>query len=81
MHSVTLRAHFDGQQILLSWKPFDVEPSSKPKVITSPTNEADDERESWLLLSRRRLEDAYAEDEPEYSLDLIKEANPEYERR
>jgi hypothetical protein len=30
-------------------------------------------------LSSKRLENAYGLDEIEYSLDLIKEANPEYE--
>jgi hypothetical protein len=37
------------------------------------------EREEWLSLSRKRLEDAYETNEIEYSLDLIKEVNPEYE--
>ena len=39
------------------------------------------ERESWLQLSGRRLEEAYGDHEEEYMLDLIKEANPEYEGR
>jgi hypothetical protein len=33
------------------------------------------------LLSERGLSEAFGEDEPEYSLDLIKESNPVYERR
>jgi hypothetical protein len=33
------------------------------------------------LLAQGSLERAFGEDEPEYSLDLIKELNPEYERR
>lgn len=39
----------------------------------------DDERETWALLSMRGLEGAYSKDEVEYSLDLIKKPNPEYE--
>jgi hypothetical protein len=48
----------------------------------TPNYSADDgEREDWALLSQQALENAYAEDEPDYSLDAIKEPNPEYERR
>ena len=36
------------------------------------------EREDWLLLSSQRLMEAYGEDEPEYTLDMIKEWNPSY---
>lgn len=43
--------------------------------------EHDSEHEGWLILSGQRLEDAYGEDEPEYSLDLLKEVNPYYETR
>jgi hypothetical protein len=32
-----------------------------------------------MNLSGKRLENAYSSDEIEYSLDLIKEVNPEYE--
>ncbi|MDI6792129.1 MAG: hypothetical protein QME81_04590 [bacterium] len=41
----------------------------------------DNEHGAWLRLSGQRLEDAYGEDEPEYSLDLLKEVNPDYEAR
>ncbi|HEV2764915.1 MAG TPA: hypothetical protein VGV38_18175 [Pyrinomonadaceae bacterium] len=40
-----------------------------------------EEREGWPRLSAERLADAYGEDEPECSLDLIKEPNPEYDGR
>jgi len=40
-----------------------------------------DEREDWLQTSLKGLENAYDEDEIEYSLDLIKEPNPDYEGR
>ena len=43
--------------------------------------EDDPDREDWARLSARALEDAYGDDEPEYSLDLIKRPNPEYEGR
>jgi len=39
------------------------------------------EQSDLAFLSGRSLAEAYGPDEPEYSLDLIKEPNPEYERR
>jgi bifunctional DNA-binding transcriptional regulator/antitoxin component of YhaV-PrlF toxin-antitoxin module len=41
----------------------------------------DNEREDWRLLALNALERAYGDNEPEYTSDLIKEPNPEYERR
>jgi len=38
-------------------------------------------REAWLRLSGKGLEGAYSDVEEEYSLDSIKEANPEYAGR
>ncbi|MCI0397961.1 MAG: hypothetical protein L0332_16995 [Chloroflexi bacterium] len=38
------------------------------------------EREIWLHFSASQLSYAYGENEPDYSLDLIKEPNPKYER-
>jgi predicted RNase H-like HicB family nuclease len=35
----------------------------------------DEEREDWARLSLEILAEAYRDDEPEYSLELIKEAN------
>jgi hypothetical protein len=43
--------------------------------------ETDEEREDWALFSSLGLEGAFGSDEPEYSLDLIKEPNPDYEGR
>ena len=39
----------------------------------------DKEREDWVRLALECLAQAYCDDEPEYSSDLIKEKNPEYE--
>lgn len=41
--------------------------------------QADDERRDWLLLSQQGLARAYSEDEPEYTLDMLQEVNPEYD--
>jgi hypothetical protein len=79
MDTITLRAHFDGKQILLD-EPFELEPNAK-LIITVLPNSSGEEREDWALISFESLAQAYGDDEPEYSLDLIKEANPEYEGR
>jgi len=49
--------------------------------IISVSPESDAEREDWTRLSLESLARAYSDDEPEYSLDLIEEANPAYEGR
>jgi len=77
METVNLRAHFDGEQILLD-EPFELEPNTELMVTILPKS-LDDEREDWARLALESLERAYGDNEPEYSLDLIKEANPEYE--
>ena len=80
MAVVSLPAHFDGERICLD-EPFDLEPDAKLIVTILPRQGPDNEHESWLLLSAQRLEDAYGENEPEYSSDLLKEVNPNYEAR
>ncbi|HSF32671.1 MAG TPA: hypothetical protein VLK82_19635 [Candidatus Tectomicrobia bacterium] len=40
----------------------------------------DDEYKDWLRISQSALEQAYSSDEPTYSLDAIKEPNPDHER-
>ena len=37
------------------------------------------ERESWYRLSMQMLARAYGEDEPEYTTDMLKWVNPDYE--
>ncbi len=80
MSPVTIRAHFDGQHIRLD-EPYQLEPDTQLLVVVLPKQPDDAEREDWARLSRQALENAYAEDEPDYFLDAIKEPNPEYERR
>lgn len=76
MKTKTIRAHFDGSQILLD-EPFELEPNVKLIISVLPES-FDEEREDWTRLSLESLARAYSDDEPEYSLDLIKEANPAY---
>jgi len=77
METKTLRAHFDGSQILLD-EPYELEPDVE-LIITVLPKSSEEEREDWTRLSLESLARAYSDDEPEYSLDLIKEANPAYE--
>jgi len=71
--SQTIPAHFDGQHILLD-EAIELEPNTKLLVTVLPK---DADVEAWRVLSAKRLEDAYAQEEEEYSLDLIKEPNTE----
>ncbi len=80
MNTITLRAHFDGEQICLD-DPFELKPDAKLIVTILPEEQLDDEYGIWLLFSQKGLETAYGEDETEYALDFIKEPNPDYEGR
>ena len=78
MAIVTLPAHFDGQHIRLD-KPYVLEPNTRLLVTVLPKREMDDEQADWFQFSALGLAMAYAEDEVEYSPELIKEVNPAYE--
>jgi len=79
MKQMILRAHFDGEQILLD-EPVKLEPNTPLRILVGGGEDTlDAEHEDWLRLSRQRLEAAYGENEPEYTLDMIKEPNPDYE--
>lgn len=79
MKAIALRAHFDGERVLLD-EPCDLAPET-PVVVIVPPEELSDEDEEWRIAAGLLLERAYGDDEPEYSLDLIKEPNPDYEGR
>jgi hypothetical protein len=79
METVTLRAHFDGKQILLD-EPFELEPNTE-LIVTVVPRAFDEEREDWTRLALESLARAYGDDEPEYSRDQIKEWNAEYAGR
>jgi hypothetical protein len=46
---------------------------SRKQGVAEPKQPDDGEREDWMRLSQQALENAYAADEPDYSLDAIKE--------
>jgi hypothetical protein len=80
MDTITLRAHFDGEQICLD-EPFELEKGTPLIITVLPKEQPDDELELWFRLSAKGLEAAYSENEIDYSLHLIKERNPDYEGR
>ena len=80
MKAITLTAHFDGERIQLD-EPYTLKPQTRLLVTVLPKPTAENERESWGDLAVLGLAAAYGPDEPDYSLDLLKERNPEYARR
>lgn len=76
MEMIGLRAHFDGNQIVLD-EPFRLEPNVPLLILVLPN----DESTAWMNLASQGLAAAYSENEPEYSTHLIKEMNAEYEGR
>ena len=73
MPTLSLKAHFDGQHILLD-EPFDL-PSGAQLLVTvvSPDWEYwEGSHECWAAGSRA-FERAYGDDEPEYSLADVRE--------
>lgn len=69
MPTVALKAHYDGDRIVLD-EPFDLPPHSPLIVTVLP--EPDTERVEWETLAAESLGRAYGPDEPEYTLADIK---------
>ncbi len=69
MPSVILKAHFDGQHIVLD-EPFELRPNAalSVTVLSSETSGLERDRAEWAALSTQSLARAYGEDEPEYTL-------------
>jgi hypothetical protein len=80
MKTLTLRAHFDGESLRLD-EPCALDRDTPVTVTIRPRSEEEEDRASWGLWAATSLAGAYAEDEPDYSLALIKEPNPDYEGR
>jgi hypothetical protein len=58
--------------------PIQAIPHSKVIVAVMAADDLADEREFWYQLSDEGLAMAYGDDEPDYSLAVIREPNPEY---
>ncbi len=60
------------------FQPIQMPPHSRIIVAVMASNELLDEREMWFRFAAEHFQTAYGEDEPEYTLDMIREPNPEY---
>ena len=83
MKTVTLSATFDGQQIRLE-EDYALPTNARLLVTVLPPAAADGEdefRRGWYGLAAESLAGAYGPDEPDYTLDIVKEPNPHYEGR
>ena len=79
MESLTLKAHFNGTQVVFD-EPADLETNARLLIRVLPEGR-DPENEEWILFSAQHFNAAFGEYEPEYGLDDLIEINPEYERR
>jgi hypothetical protein len=70
MPAVTLKAHFNGKQIVLD-EPFDLQPNSSLMVTVLPKEDSAEDAQ-WRDLAAGGLARAYGEDEPEYSAADVK---------
>jgi len=59
-------------------KPINIAPGSKVMITIEPAEGVAEDQE-WYLLSSQGLEEAYSENEPDYSLERIKIPNPDYQ--
>jgi hypothetical protein len=65
MPAITLKAHFNGKQIVLD-EPFDLPPDSSLMVTVLPKGEFV-ENGQWHGLAAHALARAYGDDEPDYT--------------
>jgi hypothetical protein len=59
-------------------QPIDTPPGGKVVVSVLDPAQGDGERDGWLSLSLGAIASAYGDSEPEYTVAMIKEPNPEY---
>jgi len=80
MKTVTLSAIFDGQQIRLEEDyPLPKDARLLVTVLPAPGERENEFRRGWYRLAAESLAGAYGPQEPEYTLDMLKETNPDYE--
>lgn len=78
MENITLQAHYDGRQVLFD-EPVELSPNTR--LLVTVVQPSGSEEIEWQNFAADGLAAAYGDDEPEYSLSIIKEWNPDYERR
>lgn len=69
MPAVTLKAHYDGEHIVLD-EPFELPPNAPlaVTVFSAGGSQPKGERAEWAALAALSLAKAYGDDEPEYSV-------------
>ena len=60
-------------------KPIKIAPGSVVMIAIEDQDKSISDDQLWYLISARSLAEAYAESEPDYPLDSIKDPNPEYQ--
>jgi hypothetical protein len=65
MPAVTLKAHYDGERILLD-EPFEI-PTNAPLMVTVLSSSVAERGEDWLSAARDSLARAYGDKEPTYT--------------
>jgi hypothetical protein len=78
MNAVTVKGRIDGKNIILD-QPTDLAPNTRVLVQIMASG-VDAEREDWHALAADGLAHAYGDDEPDYTLGMIRE-NPIHESR
>jgi hypothetical protein len=71
MPTITLKAHYDGERIVLD-EPFDIPPNSPLIITVLPACEPGIE-EDWVTAARSALSAAYGPEEPEYGPEDLRE--------
>ena len=68
MPSVSLKAHYDGERILLD-EPFEIPPNSPLMITVLSAVEGQEALADgdWIVAARKTLSKAYGEGEPEYT--------------
>lgn len=70
MPAVTLKAHYDGERIVLD-ELFEIPANSPLMVTVLPPTEAEVD-EDWILVARKALSAAYGTDEPDYGIEDLR---------
>ena len=70
MPAVTLKAHYDGERIVLD-EPFEILPNSPLMVTVLPPTETA-MGEDWISAAQKALSAAYGTDEPEYGAEDLR---------
>lgn len=79
MASLTLRAHFNGNHVVLD-EPAELKPDTKLLVTVLP-EEVNGRSSEWFRMAEGSFDSAFGDDEPEYGVEDLVKVNPEYDGR